>query len=127
MNQAEIRKFMLSKHVKVWNHSLNCARFHNKNETKAHFMSKADLVFEMLKRNHTVFTELEIPRIVPGEIMQRPVCDFFWLEGNCIVEFETNLNPNAVKYKESQYPGFDVFCFLPGTDVDVILKRIGAD
>ena len=118
-------------HLKLsWRSHCNCVRFHNKNETTKHFLYKAGVAFELMKRGQTVFTEFEFAYGKRTGVVEKrmcfPVADLVWLDEKIIVEFESHPTEEILKLKYEQFKDFNVFVFdISKVSIKEILEKIG--
>lgn len=92
MKDSKILGFCKKKGIRLpssWRHSVNAIRYHNKNESKKHFMAKATIGFELMRQGGTVFSELEL---VKGGVV-----DLFWLDELIVIELESQYSVKQTK------------------------------
>lgn len=134
MDSGKVLAFCWKNGVKLsgsWWHSCQAVRYHNKGETKEHFMYKAEIAHELMRRGQTIFTEFEFSFKVPfGKDTARmlcPVADIFWLDEKMVIELESKPIPFNVELKMEQFKDFNPFVFdISKHSVEYILEKIGA-
>ncbi len=133
MNDSRILPFCHKNGIKLqlnWRSHCNKIAFHNKNESRLHFMYKAIVGFELMKAGQTVFSEFEFR--YGGQFghkpnrMKFPVCDLFWLDELIVIEFESNLTEANRQLKSKQFREMNCFVFdIKKTSFNEIYEKIG--
>ena len=120
MKDRKILGFCIRQGIRLpssWRHCLNAVRYHNKNETKKHFLAKAEVAFEIMKQGGTVFSELEL---------NGAVADLFWLDERMVIEFESEYSEAGQRLKEIQFYNFNVLVFdLKKQTIKEIFEKTG--
>lgn len=130
MKDSEIFGFCRKNNIQLpasWRHSCQAVRYHNREETSAHFMAKARIAYTIMSKGGTIFTELEITTKKSNcARMKHPVCDLLWLDEKIVIEFESACNPEALKLKSKQFEGFNLFVFdLRLTGAWEMMQKLG--
>jgi hypothetical protein len=106
-----------------WRHSCNAVRYHDKRESRNHFMFKCEIAYALLSRGQTVFSELKLP-----SRHDSPVADLFWLDEKTVIEFESEYTNQKAKTKQAQFAAYNVLVFdIKRLTIIDVLRKLGIE